>query len=252
MPGEEILTHGLITAAIHALEKLRRVRFWRFKIFGRNSEIRISFTALLRISDGGRYTLVRNFHRPELFGPFGGVYKFYDSARPRLDELLFRPQDFGKTDDMHNDLRGFLPRKNLSKLLKWFEQRDDRESGTECVLRELREELNEVSINDLSPPPTLQVRKIRRVEEGPERVPGRGYLQFRIFEIYEVIPNTSACFAFLETLRERSKTSNDLMLADSSDVVCGRCDDGRVIGNHVCYLIGKKRTRPEAPHFTKR
>lgn len=251
MPVEEIIIHESITVAFHAISKLRRIRFWRFKLIGRNSEIRVSFTALLRISDGGRYILVRNFHRPELFGPFGGVYKFYESAKPCLDELLFRPQDVGKTNDMQNDLRGFLPRKNLGRLVKWFDRREDRESAAECVSRELREELNEIMLQDLKPPQTLQVKKVRRVEEGPEWVPGRGYLQFRIFEVYDVIHNSASCLTFFKKLRQLSTTCNDLMLADSSDVICGRCDDGRVIGNHVSYLIGKRRVRPEAPHFAK-
>jgi len=251
MPGEEVATHALITAAIHALEKLRRVRFWRLKIIRPNTEIRVSFSALFRILDGGHYVLVRNLHRPELFGPFGGVFKFYEGGRSRLDELLFRPQEVGYTDDMRNDLRGFLPRKNLSKMLKWFDQHCDRESAAECLSRELREELKEIRLSNLHPPRHLEVKKVRRIEEGPEEVPARSYTQFRIFDVYDISFQDAEWLSFFKELKKISKSSSDLILADSSDIVLGRCNDGRVIGNHCCYLIGNKRTRPEAPHFAK-
>lgn len=251
MPAEGIIIHGLSTAAIHILEKLWRIRFWRLRIIYPNTEIRVSFSAFLRVHEGGKYILVRNLHRPELFGPFGGVYKFYDGASHRLDELSFRPQDLGETGDMRNDLRGFLPRKNLARLLKWFDKNVDRESPRECLLRELREELIETKLPNLWPPSQLEVKLVRRVQEGPEKVPGRSYTQFRVFEVYDLVGHNPEYYSLLERLKQINKDAPNVVVADSSDIVCGRCDDGRVIGNHVLYLLGKKRTRPEAPPFAK-
>jgi CBASS immunity effector Cap15-like protein len=152
---------------------------------------------------------------------------------------------------MRNDLRGFLPRKCLGRLLKWFDKHIDRESAGECLARELREELREINLPNASPPSNLQVKLVRRVEEGPEKVPGRAYTQFRIFEVYDVSGYNAEYVTLMNYLKQLSKTSRDLILADSSDIVHGRCEDGRVIGNHVLYLLGKKRTRPEPPPFGK-
>jgi len=250
MPAESIVGHFGVTAAIHTIERLRRVRFWRLKAIRPNAEIRVSFSALLRIPDGGRYVLVRNLHRPEIFGPFGGVYKFHDGCRPFLDSLLFRPQDVGPVHDMRNDLRGFLPRKNLGKILKWFREHSERESASDCLSRELNEEVREIRLNtSLTPPAIIQVRQVRTVEEGPEKVPGHSYMQFRIFEVYDVISNSVECINFLKKLIEMSETSSDLLLADSAAVVAGRCRDGRVVGHHAVYLVKRKRIRPDAAPF---
>jgi hypothetical protein len=240
--------HAAIIALEHLLHRVWRVRFWRYKIVRPNAEIRVSFSALLRILGGGRYVLIRNLHRPEVFAPIGGVFKFYGGARGNLDSLLFRPEDVGPLHDMRNDLRGFLPRKNLGKIIAWFDRHEEREGPTECLGRELKEELREIGLN-LPVPSHFEVRKVRSVEEGPEKVPGRGYMQFRIFEVYDVEATTAECLQFFETLTRLSEKHNDLILADSSDVVSGRCNDGRVIGHHTAYLCGKKRLRPDVAPF---
>ena len=253
MPADTAIGHVVLTLLFHGFEKLRRIRFWRLKLISRNAEIRVSFSALLRIANGGRYVLVRNLHRPEVFSPFGGVYKFYEGARGDLDTMLFRPQDVGSSHDMRNDLRGFLPRKNLGKFVKWFTRNTDRESAAECLNRELLEELQEIklisTLPTLRPPSHLEVKKVRAVEEGPEEVPGRNYIQFRIFEVFDIIPHNADCLRFLEELVNASDNHPDLVLADSSDVVVGRCSDGRVIAHLAAYLVSKKRIRPDVAPF---
>ena len=92
-----LIDHGLITLGIHVLERARRVRFVKCRFIQPNVDIRISFSCLLRISEGGRYLLVRNLHRPELFGPFGGVFKHYDRAKEELDRFEFKDFCHGGT-----------------------------------------------------------------------------------------------------------------------------------------------------------
>jgi hypothetical protein len=241
-----------IHLAVAALERLRKARLVACRVWRPNAELRISFSALLRISDGGRFLLIRNLHRPELFGPVGGVYKYYNDARVQLDEVSFRPQDVGRGDDMKNDLRGFLPRRHAPKLIKWYEQRTLRESPETCLLRELREELREVKlVSRVSPPVELPLRPVRTVREGPERVPGQAYTQYRVFDVFEIASNaTAAADAFRRLFEIAATGHHHLLIASSDEIVTGRARDGRRIGSHTAYLIRRSRLLPPEPPFS--
>lgn len=236
---------------IHFVERFRRARLLTTRVWRRRAEIRVSFSALLCARSGGRFLLVQNFHRPELFGPLGGVYKYRPYAKRNLDPLLFRPQDVGRGSDMKNDLRGFLPRKNLLKLLNWFERREDRETEGECLLRELREEFAEIRPTGLPTVPSLlPVRLVRRVTEGPERVPGHSYGQFRLFEIYEPADDDQQAQMFLTRLFDAAGSHKRLIVVNSDEILKGRSRDSHFVGNYCEYLIGTKRHRPESPPFS--
>jgi hypothetical protein len=153
-----------------------------------NEELRVSISAILAIPDGGSMILIRNWRRPEAFGPIGGVYKYHEEARPKLEEMLFRGEDIASDTIMKGDLRGFVPRRNLGKFISWFERKEDREMATDCVRRELREELVEIGMTSPEVPAQLSLRRIRIVSEGPERVAGMPYTQYRFFEVYALAP----------------------------------------------------------------
>jgi len=250
MVKEELAKHALITAILHLLKKLSQVRLLTCKLLRPNAEMRVSFSALLRICQGGRYVLVRNLHRHEVFGPFGGVFKYYQDAVPGLDTLLFRPQDVGPGTDMKSDLRGFIPRKNIIKMTKWYAKRSQREEPEQCLLRELREELKEVKLlRDLGVPKTLHPAHVRTVIEGPERVPGLPYTQYRIFEVYEARSSQTEVLEFFDGLFEEATRHRDLLVANSDEIIAGRAHDGRLIGHHSVYLVTGKRVRPDVPSF---
>ena len=253
MVWEYIAEHGLVTVGIHILERIRRVRFLQCRLVQPNIDIRVSFSALLRISQGGRYLLVQNLHRPELYGPFGGVFKYYDAARKDLDAIEFKPQDFGPANDMANDLRGFIPRKYLGKLCKWYFGATERETAAECVSRELGEELTEIGLpNRLRVPPTISLRRVRLVEEGPERVPGQKYTQFRVFEVYEPADAKAAANRFFSRLYEAAQDNEHLVTVSAEEIEAGRASGNQLIGHHTAYLIGSKRIRGEDPPFAHR
>ncbi|WP_337288987.1 hypothetical protein [Candidatus Methylomirabilis sp.] len=241
-----------IHLGVLALERLSKARLVACRVWRPNAELRVSLSALLRISDGGRFLLIRNYHRPELFGPVGGVYKYYDDARVQLDEVSFRPQDVGRGDDMRNDLRGFLPRRYAPQLIKWYEQRTLRESPEACLLRELREELREVKlVSRVSPPAELPLRPVRTVREGPERVPGQAYTQYRVFEVFDIATNATAAADAFRRLFEIAAVGHDhLLIATSDEIVAGRARNGRRIGSHTAYLIRRSRVLPPEPPFT--
>ena len=245
---EGVATHGLITAAIHILERLRRTKFLKYRVWRPNADMRVVFVAMLRHGESGKYVLVRNFHRPQTFGPLGGVYKYFDAARSEFDRVLFRPEDTGP--DMTNDLRGYLPRKNLSWIDKWFRRRVDRESPSECLRRELGEELKEIGLSTrLVVPTSLQFRHVRTVSEGPVKATGRPCLQYRVFEVFEPIYTSSSALTFFNNLTAAAATHPDLLLATSDEVLSRRVRDGRSPGPQAAYLVGRRRVSADDPPF---
>jgi pimeloyl-ACP methyl ester carboxylesterase len=217
--------------------------------FAPNSELRVSMSALLRIEDGDRYLLVRNTHRPESFGPFGGVFKFHSEARSRLDKLDFRPQAIDP--EMRNDIRGFLPFRCLDDFLSWFREGTLRETYSECLRRELREECSEVGMGEVHVPDSIRFRHIRSVIEGPEPIPGHNYIQYRIFEVYDLVSETEQDRSFRTELEKHSQKSTDLLWATSSEIIGGRASGKQVIGHHTPYLLGQQRYRQDDPPFAR-
>ena len=252
MPWQAVVEHGLLTAAIHVVARVRHARFLKCRVIRPNAEIRVSFSALLRIAEGGRYLLVRSIHRPDFFGPFGGVYKYFDEAKPHLDEVQFKPEDLGPDDDMRNDLRGFLPRRYLPRHHKWFLNSEARESPGACLYRELCEELKEAKVKGLTPPPAMSLRRIRAIEEGPEDVPGRRYMQYRVFEVYEPVVTAVTIEQFKKRLFRSAQDNSDLLVANAEEILTGRARDDRLIGHHAVYLIAGRRIRREGAPFAHR
>ena len=87
---------------------------WITYIVKRNSEIRVSMAALLRVYSSGKYLLFHVPFVPYTYGPPGGVIKFLETGRKQLDNLEFRAEVVPSlASDMERDLRGFLSAQNL-------------------------------------------------------------------------------------------------------------------------------------------
>lgn len=239
-----------------SLDHLFRGRIWRIRLLpcsllSRSDDIRVSFSAFLRMRDGDGYVLVRSLHRKEAFGPFGGVYKYHTSAARELDAHEFRPQCVGGSTDMERDLRGFIPRRRLLGLTGWFDSGEDREDASICLKRELSEELGEIRVDGSLPPipQLLSFRLVRRVYEGPARAAGQTYWQYRVFDFFDILEHSDEVRRFVHAVIDAARTHNDLVVASSHDIVTGRAPDGRLIGHHAGYLFGRRRVRPDEPMF---
>jgi hypothetical protein len=254
--GEEVLitefvVHLMASMTEHAFKRIRP-KFLRLKFARPNDDARIAFAAILRVrTDDQKYLLVRNAGRNEAFTPFGGVYKYRHAAAHSLEKLDFRPEVI--RDDMKLDLRGFLPRKHVIKISDWFVKNVDRESPTECLSRELTEELAEAGIQDpLLRPNRLEFEKLRIVFEGPQEIKSDiSYTQLRIFEVFDIARASDDARQFEETLiaharRQRSK-HRSLLLVSEREIFAGRAGTGEVIGNPAGYLFTQKRILPEGP-----
>ncbi len=211
--------------------------------FSRNKNIRVSMAAVLVIKRENKFLFIRNHHRPELFGPIGGVYKYYPSAIERLDRCGFKPQN--RDQDMNNDLRGYLTGKRLPYFLEWFFSGKNRE--VESLSREIREELQEIKLKiGLANTTGLKFDLVRSIIEGLDKVPGMDYLQFRYFDIYRLSPNDPKSDYLTEKLFEQVGKNPDIIAVTVDEISRRRSFSGEVIGGHAGYLIGDSKIG-EAP-----
>jgi hypothetical protein len=246
----EIITHLVGSEAVESLGKLAPYsRFLVWKMRRRKHRMRISFAALLCVHKDNQYVLVRSLHRPEGFGPIGGVFKFSKHDDVLIQNFEFEPQFYGDSrPDLIDDLRGFVPAKRLFNVVKWFEKGQGRESASECLSRELKEEFEEISCP--TNPDALvsaDLSKIRSVYEGPEPVANQGYWQFRIVEVYR-LKNGQKHESLLKQLRSTAKDSPHVAFASAEEINSGRLKSGLgIIGRQAEYLLRAKSHRAEAP-----
>jgi hypothetical protein len=212
--------------------------------------IRVSMAALLRVKDDDRYVLFHSSYRPGSYGPPGGVFKALPSAKRFLDRIGFREhRSRSRARAMHADLRGFVRASEVATFLRWFAKNLDRESGPDCLRRELVEELNEGGHGTLAPLVAgATFTHVRTVLERPTRVPGETYRQVRRFEIYDLAladVRSQRLRAVLLALAADSSAPG-IISATSGDIIDGR--RGRnLLAPQSAFLFGWRRYRQDLP-----
>ncbi|RSM57354.1 hypothetical protein DMH03_29490 [Amycolatopsis sp. WAC 01376] len=222
-------------------------------VFGarkRHHPIRVSFSALLRVTDDDRYVLFDSPARPSSYGPPGGVFKVHPPAGRILESWGFQPDRTAEgADRMKGDLRGLLPADSLRFFQEWFDTGAYRETAAECLCRELREEMSEVGIGapgwSLG---SLTFDPIRTVREGPGAVPGKPYLQLRNFEVYELSTRSPEAVRLRRELVEAGHDDScpGVICASFDDITHGRL--GRaLIAPQSAFLAGSTRLAADLP-----
>ncbi|URM98733.1 hypothetical protein LUW76_32805 [Actinomadura madurae] len=213
-------------------------------------EMRVSFAALLRIRDDDRHVLLHSPSRPGSFNPPGGVYKYFRPAARILDALGYRADRAAPlAEDMRSDLRGFLPASSLGAFQRWFSTGAYREDATECLRRELAEELAESDLHHLVPD-TFGARfeHVRTVVEDVSARPGRAYRQVRHLEVYEPILNGDAIARLCRSLVASGMDEGvPAVICASSDQIAHGRSGAALIGGHAAYLIGDRRFHADLP-----
>jgi hypothetical protein len=211
----------------------------------RKRRIRISCAALLRIEDeAGQYLLGLARLRRGTLGPFGGAFKYSDKGKAQLDKLGFEQQVMNEIDGpgIERDLRGHLRGASVAGFLRWFHSKTGRENDTECLRRELCEELAEVGLPALVPlADSLEFTLVREVIEPPVRDVSADYWQMRIFHVCDLDPGSPGALSLRQQLlSEAKKAISDLKLASADDIRRGRLRDGSgssLIGHQAAYLF---------------
>lgn len=221
-----------------------------------NSQIRVSVAAILLAERQGKYLVIHNRHRPECYGPIGGVYKHGGSLPQVLERIEWLPDyidDEDRRDDMKDDLRGIIPGKYFSNFLDWFTTRKERE-GEQCLYRELKEELSEGGVGEAirRKGSDAKLLFVRRVVEGPRAVEGRSYrAQFRYFEVYKPELDDQQTKKFFDILFARAeKGVNKLCLVGQDEIQNLRIKGGQyTLAGHTQYLLSSRWHGVEPPRY---
>lgn len=219
---------------------LRSVRIHR--------RVRISVAVLLRVQYDDTYVLVHSPLRPNVFGPLGGAVKFLPAARIRLDALHFQ-EERRANDRMRHDLRGFLPSRSLPAFARWLAKQDDRESATECLRRELIEELAEVGHPELSACVSeVHFSRVRAVMDGPHNVPARSCHQVRFLEVWDLDLGSPGAVSLRDGLLRIGHDSADtgVICADAQDIAHGRKGE-YYLAPQSAFLMGAQRLHADLP-----
>ncbi|WP_157233082.1 hypothetical protein [Kibdelosporangium phytohabitans] len=214
------------------------------------SPVRISFSALLRVVDDDRYVLFASRTRPGACGPPGGVFKYFAPAARILESLEFQQERIGVQPERARwDLRGLLPASAVREVQKWFLTGAYRETATECLRRELHEELHEVGLAHLAPQASsLAFSHVRTVVEGPHPVHGRPYWQLRRFEVYDMVTDSGDALRLRARLAAcgRDDAYPDVISANWDDIAHGRLGKA-LIAPPSSFLLGPTRLAPDVP-----
>ena len=204
--------------------------------------MRLSLAAILKLKLGNRYLLVRNRHRPEFFGPLGGVFKYHPSAEGFLDDVKFTQQrKVDHSHDLSRDLRIFIPGHNFVRTITQFKSGWGREED-DCLRREVREEL----IEEVGLPrevsklvDTLTYQLVHSVDEGPfPQI--YDYDQFRYIEVYEPVANHENRMTTKRLFTLAKSRSDKLWLASRDEIERSLSKRGEAIASHAKYLFSTR------------
>lgn len=185
--------------------------------------------ALLRVSTWyGRLVLVNTGKR--MFGPLGGAFMHVPGT-----EHVLAGMDWQADTLLGADLRGVLPQDSLREFRAWFDSGDGRESGADCLRRELAEEFVETGLDHLVD--LLDgVGFVHLLTVTTPLHDNDGRRETRTFELYDLdsMPRSRALRNELVNLAGDPLTSK-IITVTRSQVRRGRVD-GVLIGSQSRYI----------------
>lgn len=125
--------------------------------------IRLSFSYLFKICVDNKYLFIRGHRLKNQYQPIGGVYKYYDEAKPQLEKMKYDIDTRMNNFDEPNDLRIRMPGKYILDFMDWFKTMENREYDPR---REFLEELVSPGILPSCEFGEIEYRKIAEHDSG--------------------------------------------------------------------------------------
>ncbi len=213
------------------------IKLWlqsKFKF--RNKDVRISFSYLFRIKVDGKYLFIRGGRLKNQFQPVGGVYKFYNEAKPFLESIHYNIDQRMNNEEDDDDLRLELKGKYIFEFLDWFNNMHDREYDP---LREFREELFNTGILSEKDFGEISYRKVSTHDVGIEKSQYNKCWEYVYADIFEIKLNERQ----EDILRGlQHKPHPDICWADS-DETKRMCVGGieKNLGNNAPWILGEEK-----------
>lgn len=210
----------------------RRIGLFIKSLIYWNQDIRFSIAYLYKIKINNKYLLIKG-SKLEQLQPVGGVYKVcssFSTIERKLNIIFENERGFYEQEDLRFCTKG----KNISKVLNWFDSRENREV---TVYREFYEEIIK---NNILP---IEVLSSMRIEFLKQIKPKMSYSkhfkknEILLFDIYEI----HLANEYIDMICRDVKEKNDLIkLVDREDIE-KECVDisGKSfkIGAHSQYII---------------
>ena len=210
----------------------RRIGLFIKSLIYWNQDIRFSIAYLYKIKINNKYLLIKG-SKIEQLQPVGGVYKVcssFSTIERNLNIIFENERDFYEKEDLRFCTKG----KNISKVLNWFDSRENREVA---VYREFYEEIVKNNILPIEVLSSMKIEFLKQIK--PKMAYSRHFKKNEIllFDIYEIhLPDE-----YIDMISKYVKEGNDLIkLVDREDIE-KECVDIRgksfKIGAHSQYII---------------
>ena len=195
--------------------------------------MRLSFSYLFRIQIEGKYLLIRGKKLKNRFQPVGGVYKFYDEAKPTLEKMCYHPDTTMDNTNDTDDLRIFIRGRFLLSYMTWFSSMQNREYDP---TREFCEELVETGLLPENLFRKIKYRKISVHNVGVQYSNIMDCDEMVYADIFELKLTDSQVAAIKEAVFQNPDM---LCLATAEDIRKMRYDSIECnIGNNAIWLLG--------------
>jgi hypothetical protein len=223
-----VVTRGVFRVAAYPVAVATLVR--------RRSTFRFSACAIMRVKRGNQFLMVMTPARGDslpYWGPLGGVLKCRHSAVNLLSDLDVQT-DWLPTadDDMNRDLRVKMQGARFWRFMRWYWKGDGRESPSDALTRELKEELGEVDLDGLD-------RLVEQLEftvsspRAPRLYRQDGMWHFRLFYVLDAVKPLAS--EFEEKLFD-ALPRDDLAFIAEDEIKRGT-HAGVAVGGHGAFLI---------------
>ena len=219
---------GIVTAIFTNRKSIRtRLKSWWIG----NKKIRMSISYLFSIRDDeGNYLLIKG-NRIQQYQPIGGVYKYFKSFQP-IKSKLEVTDEINKNFYDPDDLRIYLPGKNLMKLIEWFKTGENRET---VITREFIEEIIAPGLLNIIDLENIDFEYIHRKESGLRFSDHFEKEEYLIYDVFKV----SFSKEVLARLKENSEKNPNFLWVSQADIDTKNTyieEQAIQIGEHAKYI----------------